>query len=105
MEAYAQSNETEAKVIPPAQTGAIWKTFWILLILTAIEFAIAFNMPNNHYRVAIFATMTIVKAFFIVGEFMHLKQEAKTLIWAVLFPVITIAWLLLALLLEGGAHR
>ncbi len=105
MAAYAQPNETETKVIAPAQTGAIWKTFWILLILTAIEFVIAFNMPNNHYRVAIFATMTIVKAFFIVGEFMHLKQEAKTLIWAVLFPVITIAWLLLALLLEGGAHR
>jgi cytochrome c oxidase subunit IV len=101
----SHSHETETKVIAPAQTGAIWKTFWILLILTAIEFVIAFNMPNNHYRVAIFATMTIVKAFFIVGEFMHLKQEAKTLIWAVLFPVITIAWLLLALLLEGGAHR
>ena len=87
MAAYAESNETESKVIAPAQTGAIWKTFWILLILTAIEFVIAFNMPNNHYRVAIFATMTIVKAFFIVGEFMHLKQEAKTLIWAVLYLV------------------
>ena len=101
----SQAQSTEQKVIPPAQTGAIWKTFWILLILTAIEFVIAFNMPNNHIRVAIFATMTIVKAFFIVGEFMHLKHEVKVLIWAVLFPVITIAWLLVALLLEGGAHR
>jgi hypothetical protein len=36
---------------------------------------------------------------------MHLKHEVKILIWAVLFPVITIAWLLVALLLEGGAHR
>ncbi|MEY4541425.1 MAG: hypothetical protein RLZZ306_3182 [Bacteroidota bacterium] len=95
---------TEQKVIPPAQTSAIWRTFWILLILTAIEFAIAFTMPNNYLRVAIFSTMTIVKAFFIVGEFMHLKHEVKVLIWAVLFPVITIAWLLVALLLEGGAH-
>lgn len=101
----SHSQVIEEKVIAPAQTGAIWKTFWILLILTAIEFVIAFNMPNNHWRVAIFSTMTIVKAFFIVGEFMHLKNEVKVLIWAVLFPVITIAWLLLALLLEGGAHR
>jgi cytochrome c oxidase subunit IV len=100
-----QAQLTEEKVIAPAQTGAIWKTFWILLVLTAIEFAIAFTMPSNHWRVAIFSTMTIVKAFFIVGEFMHLKNEVKVLIWAVLFPVITIAWLLLALLLEGGAHR
>jgi cytochrome c oxidase subunit IV len=101
----SHSQVIEEKVIAPAQTGAIWKTFWILLILTAIEFAIAFTMPNNHWRVAIFSTMTIVKAFFIVGEFMHLKHEVKVLIWAVLFPVITIAWLLVALLLEGGAHR
>ena len=101
----SHSQVIEEKVITPAQTGAIWKTFWILLILTAIEFAIAFTMPSNHWRVAIFSTMTIVKAFFIVGEFMHLKNEVKVLIWAVLFPVITIAWLLVALLLEGGAHR
>jgi cytochrome c oxidase subunit IV len=101
----SQAQITEEKVIAPPQTGAIWKTFWILLVLTAIEFAIAFTMPSNHLRVAIFSTMTIVKAFFIVGEFMHLKHEVKVLIWAVLFPVITIAWLLLALLLEGGAHR
>ncbi len=101
----SQTQVTEQKVIAPAQTKAIWKTFWILLILTAIEFVIAFNMPNNHLRVAIFSTMTIVKAFFIVGEFMHLKHEVKVLIWAVLFPVITIAWLLVALLLEGGAHN
>lgn len=101
----SHSQVIEKKVIAPAQTAAIWKTFWILLILTAIEFAIAFTMPNNRWRVGIFSTMTIVKAFFIVGEFMHLKHEVKVLIWAVLFPVITIAWLLVALLLEGGAHR
>ena len=101
----SHSQVIEEKVIAPAQTGAIWKTFWILLILTAIEFAIAFTMPNNRWRVGIFSTMTIVKAFFIVGEIMHLKNEVKVLIWAVLFPVITIAWLLVALLLEGGAHR
>jgi len=101
----SHSHVTEEKIIPPAQTGEIWKTFWILLVLTGIEFAIVAVMPNNHYRVAIFSTMTIVKAFFIVGNFMHLRHEVKVLIWAVLFPVITIAWLLLALLLEGGAHR
>ena len=101
----SQAQLTEEKTIAPAQTGAIWRTFWILLGLTAVEFAIAFTMPSNRWRVAIFSTMTIVKAFFIVGEFMHLKNEVKVLIWAVLFPVITIAWLLLALLLEGGAHK
>ncbi|WP_409024954.1 cytochrome C oxidase subunit IV family protein [Flectobacillus longus] len=102
MASHAHSHATEEKVIPPAQTGAIWKTFWILLILTAIEFIIAFTMHASSLRVAIFAGMTIVKAFYIIGEFMHLKHEVKTLIWMILLPVIFVVWLLTALLYEGG---
>ena len=93
---------TSEKEIPAPNTGAIWKTFWILLILTAIEFVIAFTMPANTLRVAIFCGMTIVKAFYIVGEFMHLKHEVKSLIWAVLIPTIFVVWLLVALIYEGG---
>ncbi len=96
------SHESVEKEIPAPQTGAIWKTFWILLILTAIEFVIAFTMPANTLRVAIFSGMTLVKAFYIVGEFMHLKHEVKTLIWMVLIPTLFIVWLLIALIYEGG---
>lgn len=93
---------TSEKEIPAPNTGAIWKTFWILLILTAIEFVIAFTMPANTLRVAIFCGMTIVKAFYIVGEFMHLKHEVKSLIWMVLVPTLFVVWLLVALIYEGG---
>jgi cytochrome c oxidase subunit IV len=93
---------TSEKEIPAPNTGAIWKTFWILLVLTAIEFVIAFTMPANTLRVAIFCGMTIVKAFYIVGEFMHLKHEVKSLIWMVLIPTIFVVWLLVALIYEGG---
>jgi cytochrome c oxidase subunit IV len=93
---------TSEKEIAPPNTGAIWKTFWILLILTAIEFVIAFTMPANTLRVAIFCGMTIVKAFYIVGEFMHLKHEVKSLIWMVLIPTLFVVWLLVALIYEGG---
>ncbi|MEA5402139.1 cytochrome C oxidase subunit IV family protein [Arcicella sp. DC2W] len=102
MASHNHSSHADEKVIPPAQTAAIWKTFWILLILTAIEFVIAFTLPANHTRVAIFVVMTIVKAFFIVGEFMHLKHEVKTLIWSILIPTIFVVWLLIALIYEGG---
>ncbi len=101
MAAHA-SNENKENVIPEPQTKAIWKTFWILLILTAIEFLIAFTMAANTLRVAIFSGMTIVKAFYIVGEFMHLKHEVKSLIWMILVPTIFVAWLLIALVYEGG---
>ena len=93
---------TSEKEIPAPNTGAIWKTFWILLILTAIEFVIAFTMPANTLRVAIFCGMTIVKAVYIVGEFMHLKHEVKSLSWRVLIPTIFVVWLLVALIYEGG---
>ncbi len=96
------SHGTSEKEIAPPNTGAIWTTFWILLILTAIEFVIAFTMPANTLRVAIFCGMTIVKAFYIVGEFMHLKHEVKSLIWMVLIPTLFVVWLLVALIYEGG---
>ena len=96
------AHETSEKEIAAPNTGAIWKTFWILLILTAIEFVIAFTMPANTLRVAIFCGMTIVKAFYIVGEFMHLKHEVKSLIWMILVPIIFVVWLLVALIYEVG---
>ena len=60
-------------------------------------------MPAGHLRVAIFVGMTLVKAFYIVAEFMHLKHEVKSLIWAIMLPIIFIIWLLLALMYEGGS--
>jgi cytochrome c oxidase subunit IV len=85
------------------QTKVIWRTFWILFAITALEFLIAFTMPANWLRVSIFVLMTLVKAFYIVGEFMHLKGEVKTLIWSIIIPLAFIVWLIIALLLEGDS--
>ncbi len=89
--------------IAKPQTQAIWKTFWILLGITALEFIIAFTMKSGPLRVAIFVGMTLVKAFYIVAEFMHLKGEVKFLIWSILIPLVFVIWLLIALIVEGGA--
>ncbi|KAA9325969.1 cytochrome C oxidase subunit IV family protein [Adhaeribacter soli] len=88
-------------VIPPAQTKAIWRTFVILCVLTAIEFAFAFAMEPSMLRNSIFIILTIFKAFFIVAEFMHLKHETKSLIWTIMIPTALLVWLLIALLTEG----
>jgi cytochrome c oxidase subunit IV len=84
-------------------TKAIWRTFWILFGITAFEFLIAFTMAHGLLRVAIFVGMTLVKAFFIVAEFMHLKTEVKTLIWSIIIPLVFIVWLVIALLMEGNS--
>jgi cytochrome c oxidase subunit IV len=47
--------------------------------------------------------MTIVKAGYIVGEFMHLRYEVKVLIWSILIPMIFIVWMLVAFIYEGMA--
>ena len=85
------------------QRRIIWKTFWILLGITALEFLIAFTLHHGVLKISIFIVMTIIKAFYIVGEFMHLKHEAKALIWTILVPIIFVCWLILALLMEGHA--
>ncbi|MFN8346478.1 MAG: cytochrome C oxidase subunit IV family protein [Spirosomataceae bacterium] len=85
------------------QRKAIWRTFWILLVITALEFLIAFTLHAGFLKTSIFVVMTIVKAFFIVGEFMHLKHEVKSLIYTILIPCIFVLWLLVALIREGGS--
>jgi cytochrome c oxidase subunit IV len=103
---HISSHNSEETVIAPAQTKAIWRTFIILLIATCVEFAIAFGLPPEMKlsRLLIFVFLTIFKAFFIVGEFMHLKHETKTLIWSIIIPTGFIVWLLVALIYEGLNH-
>lgn len=98
----AHSQDHHASDGGAAQRKTIWKTFWILLILTALEFLIAFTMKHGSLKINIFILMTIVKAFYIVGEFMHLRHETKALIWSVLIPCILMAWLVVALIVEGA---
>ncbi|MGB3617179.1 MAG: cytochrome C oxidase subunit IV family protein [Catalinimonas sp.] len=103
--ATPQTTNPAADAAKPAkpQTKVIWRTFWILLILTAFEFLLAFTMPRGVLLTSIFIGMTLVKAFYIVGEFMHLRHEVKTLIWSIVLPTVFIIWLVIALFIEGGS--
>jgi len=106
MDHSAAHHNHDSAAIPKANTAAIWRTFWILLVATTIEFVVAFLMINPEMkllRISIFLGLTIVKAFYIVGEFMHLKHEVKSLIWSVLIPTIFVVWLVIALMFEGGS--
>lgn len=99
-----EASEDEIVISKP-DTKALWRVFWILLILTAIEFAVAFGLDSDQYKytkIGIFVIMTIIKAYYIVGTFMHLKDETKSMIWGVLLPTIFVVWLLIALIMEGG---
>ena len=100
------SSEEVHVVVQPedkAKIRKIWKVALILGIVTVIEFIFAFTMTRGPLLIGIFVGLTLVKAFYIVSEFMHLKYEVKVLIWSILIPLIFVAWLILALLIEGDA--
>lgn len=98
-------HNTHVNVLPPdkEKIRQIWKVFFILLGVTVLEFIIAFMVPHEYAtaRVWVFILLTIVKAFYIVGEFMHLKHETKVLIWSILIPSVFILWMLVAFVYEG----
>ena len=98
------SEENKTIVVAPPdkqKIKKIWLTALFLGVVTAIEFVFAFTMAAGTLRTSIFVGLTLVKAFYIVSEFMHLKYEVKVLIWSIMIPTIFIVWLLLALLIEG----
>lgn len=105
--AHQEDTVRQITVLPPdrEKIKKLWTVAGILGIVTALEFAVAFGVPHEYQtlRVWIFIGMTIVKAFYIVGEFMHLRHEAKVLIWSILIPMVFVVWMLVAFVYEGMA--
>ena len=98
----SENTVIHAEVAKP-QTKQIWKVAGILAVLTTLEFVIAFSLSPSLLKNVLFYGLTIIKAAYIVGEFMHLKHEVKALMWAILLPMIFIVWLLIALRYEGSS--
>lgn len=77
----------------------------LLSAVTAVEFALALLWPDGSDRTllnVLFLLLTLVKAFFIIAEFMHLKHEVKSLIQSVIIPLVFVIWLVVALMQEGA---
>ncbi|QQL48719.1 cytochrome C oxidase subunit IV family protein [Mucilaginibacter ginkgonis] len=84
----------------------IWNVFWVLLLITTIEFIIAlYLVPKGiiplHFANPIYIILTLLKAFYIVAYFMHLKFEKIGLIYSIALPVIFIVGLILVLTNES----
>ena len=84
-------------------TKALWKTFWLLLGITILDFILYFTMPMGMFRNSIFIFFGLVKAYYIVGAFMHLKHEKINLALVILVPTLFIIGLVAGLLYEGNA--
>jgi cytochrome c oxidase subunit 4 len=91
----------------------IWKTFWILLIITVIELGLgltlyALDLPDDLKRMLIKGTIIILslaKAYFIVSVFMHLGDEIRNLILTIVIPLMLFIWFILAFIIDGNSYK
>lgn len=86
----------------------IWQVFGILLFLTAIEFLVALGFVHHwgliHKGLALnvfYIVLTLVKAYYIVAYFMHLKFEKKGFIVCCTVVFAFIIYFIILILLEG----
>jgi cytochrome c oxidase subunit IV len=97
------SHASEEKAHSALNTKMIWRVFWILLGVTIFEVGISFTSIPQGILLWTFIVLTLVKAYFIVGYFMHMKFEAVPFQWSILLPFILIVYLIFIAIYEGTA--
>ncbi|WP_443945852.1 cytochrome C oxidase subunit IV family protein [Pedobacter sp. AW1-32] len=87
--------------------GKIWQVFGILLLITVVEFIIAlWVLPHGYMSHGVgnfvYIALTLLKAFYIVAYFMHLKYEKLGLQLSLTVSFIFIIYFIVLMLIEGG---
>ena len=94
----------------------IIKTTVILSVITLIELALGFwiyfmhkNPDYSHSFVlflkGVIVILSLAKAFYIVGVFMHLGDEIRNLIMTIVVPLLLFVWFIAAFLWDGDSWK
>lgn len=100
--------ETAVHHEPDMTKGKIWKVFFYLLALTALEFFIALALVHPGYIQKgmavniVYIVLTLMKAYYIVAYFMHLKFETAGFITIVSVVFLFIIYFIILMLVEGN---
>jgi cytochrome c oxidase subunit IV len=91
------------------------KTIIILAVITVIEVLIALSGKGYLFNGALMMPWYIMnflmigfslyKAYLIVGEFMHLAHEVKSMAMSVVLPMFLLFWAIVAFMYEGSAWK
>ncbi|HKG05731.1 MAG TPA: cytochrome C oxidase subunit IV family protein [Pedobacter sp.] len=86
--------------------GKIWQVFGILLAITVVEFIIALWVIPQGYMTQkvgnyLYIALTLLKAFYIVAYFMHLKFEKRGLQLALTVSFVFIMYFIVLMMIEG----
>ncbi len=96
-----------------SNTTKIWGVFVFLSIITVVEVGLGISKPaflNENTFLAlkllnwIFIALTLVKAYYITWDFMHMRDEVKGLRRAVIWTVVFLICYLVALVLIEGDY-
>ena len=99
-----------------AQVKKIWKTFWLLSVLTILELGTGLTIYTIHKGAhpnpslvlmfkGMVCIMTLAKAFYIISIFMHLGDEIRNLIMTVAVPMMLFIWFIGSFLYEGNSWK
>ena len=108
--AHSTTSVHQGHAEPTFNSKVIWKTFWILLGITCVELILGmFIAPHFHSLKLLFNVLymflTLIKAFYIVAEFMHLRHELRNLIMTIIVPLFLFIWFVAAFLWDGNSYR
>lgn len=92
-----------------SQVKAVWRATVILSVVTIGEVAAALLYMNafpdgGGPRMLLnigFIMLSLAKAYFIVGEFMHVRYETRALTLTILVPLTFLIWFIIAFIWEG----
>lgn len=99
-----------------SQIKKIIKTTVILSVITLIELGLGLVMYFMHegghespflvlFIKGIIVILSLLKAFYIVGVFMHLGDEVKNLMYTIVFPLMFFIWFIAAFILDGNSWK
>jgi cytochrome c oxidase subunit IV len=86
----------------------------ILSVFTLIELALGYILYLQHSNLGtgmilflkgLILIFMIVKAFYIVAFFMHLKHELKNMIMTIVVPLALFIWFIIAFLYDGNSYK
>ena len=95
-------------------TGRIWKTFWVLSLLTVIELGLGYFLYWKNGQLSygftlstklLIAALTLAKAYYIVSIFMHLGDEIRNMIMTIVVPLCLFIWFIIAFLWDGNSWK
>lgn len=97
-------------------TKRIWKTFWILSVVTIVELGLGLAIFNIHsgpnpsewlvmFFKGLICILTIAKAYYIVVVFMHLGDEIRNFKLTITIPLLLFIWFIIAFLWDGDHYR